>query len=224
MKKSKLFTYLSYLFEIPVEKRESSYSGLLELTLHKGEWKLSSKNAIYSFGNHYSSFRTAFKRLQVEKLPFKNVLMFGVGIGSVADLLKNHPTIKNVTAVDIDEMMIEWAKELWPETNFKTRFVVQDALEWLQENPESEKFDLILADIFIDDVTPEKFTTHRFLDLVKQKMSDRSLFIFSKINYTDEHKKANQSFEKNLVKTFSSAFSFSAQYNKIYVYQQHNTI
>ena len=220
MKKSKVLSVLSYFFEIPVEKRESEYSGLLELTLHKGEWKLSTTNAIYSFGSHYSSFRTAFKRLHIEKLPVRNVLLFGVGIGSIAELLKKHPTIENLTAVDIDRDMIEWAKELWPEVKFKTEFIVSDALDWLLKSSDNELFDLILIDIFIDDLTPEQFTTNQFLSLVKQKMNESSMLIYSKINATQEHKNANQIFEKNFAEIFPTAFSFNAQYNKIYVSQQ----
>jgi hypothetical protein len=36
---------LSFFWEIPIEKISSDISGPLEISLHKGEWKLSTENA-----------------------------------------------------------------------------------------------------------------------------------------------------------------------------------
>ena len=50
---------LSYFFEFSIEKRQSEFSGEVVVSLSKGEYMLSTQNAIYSYGNYkkYNSGR-----------------------------------------------------------------------------------------------------------------------------------------------------------------------
>lgn len=212
----------SYLYDIPIEKIHSEYSGTLEVSLHRGEWKLATFNAIYSFGKHYTSFSRAFKQLGVQQLPAHNILILGVGLGSVVRLLKNHPTIKEITAVDIDPVIIQLAQKYWPDTDgeFRTSFYAEDAIKWLKTHPEEKKYDLILSDIFIDDQTPENMLTNQFLNLLKDRLSAKGLLIYSKLQFTEEHKKANYLFDKTFSGVFPSGFTLHAQYNKMYIHRQ----
>ena len=97
---------LSYIFDFPIEKRQSRFSGEVIVSFHKGQYKLSTANAIYSFGKNYTSFDIAFKTLDIQNINIENVLVLGFGLGSVVDLLEYHPAIKNITESDIDEMIV----------------------------------------------------------------------------------------------------------------------
>lgn len=213
---------LSYFYDIPIEKKHSEYSGTLEVSLHRGEWKLSTFNAIYSFGKHYTSFRGAFKQLDIQQFPAQNILLLGVGLGSIVRLLKKHPTIKEISAVDIDPSIIQLAQKYWPDTDskFKTSFYAVDAVRWLKAHPAEAKYDLILSDIFIDDQTPENMLTHQFLNLLKDRLSTNGLLIYSKLQFTEEQKKANALFDKTFSGVFPSGFTLHAQYNKMYIHRQ----
>lgn len=213
---------LSYFYDIPIEKKHSDYSGTLEVSLHRGEWKLSTFNAIYSFGRHYTSYKGAFRQLDIHHFPAKNILILGVGLGSIVRLLENHPTIQKITAVDIDPVIIEFAKKYWPDTQgkFESSFYAQDAIQWLKESDPKEKYDLILSDIFIDDQTPDTMLTHQYLQLLKNKLSAQGILIYSKLQYTDEHQAANVIFDKTFSQVFPAGFTLQAQYNKMYIHRQ----
>jgi spermidine synthase len=210
-------SWLSYVWELPVEQRHSDISGQLEVTLQRGEWKLSTGNAIYSFGKHYTSYAIAFSQLEIESSPVHSVLVLGCGIGSVARLLESHPTLRHITALDIDPVMIQLAQKYWPDKlRDNTVFVVEDAEIWVREAVDFS-FDLVIADIFIDDVTPSGFLKPDFLDSLKKLLHQDGLLLFSKINYTQEQQFANKDFEKTFLSVFPKGEVLKAGHNLMMV-------
>ena len=207
---------LSYIFEIPLEKSKSEISGQLEVSLHRGEYKLSSQNAIYSFGKHYTSFKIAFDTLSIQELPFKKVLILGAGLGSIAQLLGNHPHISSVTAVDIDPVIIELAKKYWPKAEkVQYQFITADAFEFVERS--KEKFDLILSDIFIDDQTPEHVATEKFLQHLKSLISEDGCLIYSKLDLSKLQNNDNRRFGKIFQTVYPKGFTIQAEYNRMFV-------
>jgi hypothetical protein len=57
----------SYFFDISIEKKQSNFSGELEILLSRGRLALCTKNAMYSFDDLYLNFRTAFSVLNINK-------------------------------------------------------------------------------------------------------------------------------------------------------------
>lgn len=215
---------ISYVLEIPIEKRHSAYSATIRVSLHRGEWKLSTFNAIYSFGKYYTSYKSAFEQLNINQHPATNVLILGVGLGSVVKLLMDHPTLKNITAIDIDPQIIDLAKKYWPDIHaqFQTDFHTEDAIDWLERRSDFEKYDLILSDIFIDDQTPESMLTHNYLRLLKESLNPNGILLYSKINYTEKQQEANSNFEKTFNKVFPTGYTLPTSYNLMYIYQLGN--
>lgn len=222
MKVSRFQKLLSYFYEIPIEKTQSKYSGNLEVSLHRGEWKLSTTHAIYSFGKHYTSYRIAFEKLNIEDFDIKNVLILGIGLGSVVRLLDNQKSIESIVAIDIDPIVIQLAKKYWPEISnkIKTTFYSEDALQWLKKNQKAQKFDLIISDIFIDIETPENVATQEYLSLLSPILNENGILIYSRLNYKDYNKEENQKFEKTFFNVFPSSFIIPAQYNKMYIHRK----
>ena len=62
---SRLKHILSYLFEQSIENTASDINPTLEVTYSKGQFKLSTTNANYSFGVYYTAFRQSFDQLQI---------------------------------------------------------------------------------------------------------------------------------------------------------------
>jgi spermidine synthase len=203
--------------EIPVEERYSELSGSLELSIHQGEWKLSSPNAVYSFGLHYTSYRIAFDRLGIFDFPARRVLILGAGIGSIARLLSGHSTIKEMVAVDLDPVVLRFAEKYWPyETGVKIDFQAIDAAQFAQQTA-ARTFDLILSDVFVDDETPEQLISAEYLRGLQQLLRPDGMLLFSKLDYKPSDKIANHAFSSIFQSVFPQGFTLKAAHNLMFV-------
>lgn len=214
MKPGFWYTLASYLLELPVEKRQSRYSGELAVTFHRGQYKLSSANAVYSFGKHYTSFAIPFRMLHVHELPLHEVLILGFGLGSVAVLLAGHPQVEQITAVDADDVVLDLAKKYLVPFREKIDFQCADAVEFL--NSGSNRFDLIVSDIFIDDRTPVRMMQPEYLSALKERLAPEGLLLFSKLDMSNADHIENRQFEKHFRNIFPGAFTIQAEGNKLF--------
>lgn len=209
---------LSYLVELPIEKRQSIQSGEVSVTLHFGQYKLSTARAIYSFGTHYTSFSRAFEALDMAHRNAAKVLVLGFGLGSVVDLLRQNASVREVCAVDADPVIIELAKQyLHTDANLQPDYVAADAADFVAQC--RQRFDLVLFDVFIDDVTPEAFLHEEFLRQLRELVAAGGLLLFSKIDVSASDKIENDFFERLFSGVFPSAFSVSTDGNKVFAWQ-----
>ena len=102
--------WLSYIREIPIETSESEHNPFLNIVLRNGQYQLCTANAIYSYGDLYDNFSKAFKQIDLDKLPIKNVLILGFGLGSIPLMLEKMFHKKYYyTAVEIDPEVLRLA-------------------------------------------------------------------------------------------------------------------
>jgi spermidine synthase len=208
---------LSYLFDIAVEKRKSKFSGSVTVSMHYGQYKLSTKNAVYSYGKNYTSFSTAFGALSIPNDAIKTVLVLGFGLGSVVDLLHGHASIKKITAVDADETIIGLAKKyLHSPLCKKIEYFCEDALQYLQTAEAS--YDLIAFDIFIDDKTPQQFLDAAVLQQLKNRLNANGTLLYSKIDVSRADQAENEIFEMRFSKIFPGSFSIDTDGNKVFAW------
>lgn len=196
---------------------QSQFSGEVAVSFNKGQHKLSTKNAIYSFGKNYTSFDIAFKSIDIQNKKIESVLILGFGLGSVVDLLENHPTIKNISAVDADKVIIDLAKK-YLQSNLKNKieYICDDAEKFGLNT--KQKFDLVLFDVFIDDLTPMPFIQINFLSILKNLVATDGILIFSKIDDSNKSKIENVQFEKKFNTVFHDSFSIDASGNKMFTW------
>lgn len=179
---------LSFLFPVKVTKTSSRFNPVLEVCIENGKYVMNSQNANYSFGSLHRIFLKAFERLKIKDRKIKNVLCLGLGAGSIPDLLKKkfQPGCR-ITAVEIDEKVIELAKKYFNIQQFHDLDIIcDDAFNFVKKC--NSRFDLIIMDIFIDNVVPPQFETEDFLASVKKIMSRESLFIFNTMPAPASHK------------------------------------
>jgi spermidine synthase len=208
---------LSYFFDITLEKRQSAFSGEVVVALSHGQYKLSTQNAIYSYGKKYTSFDTAFKAIDIQQQEVESVLVLGFGLGSVVDLLDNHPSIKKIIAVDADEVIIDLAKKyLQSGLKSNVEYYCSDAESFI--NNTHEQYDLILFDVFIEELTPIQFMQVNFLSNLKKNSAQNGTLLFSKIDDSFRSKIENAQFEKNFTAVFPEAFSIDANGNKVFAW------
>ena len=208
---------LSYFFDITLEKRQSAFSGEVEVSLSHGQYKLSTQNAIYSYGKKYTSFDKAFNAIDIQQQKVESVLVLGFGLGSVVDLLENHPSIKKIIAVDADEVIIDLAKKyLQSGLKSNVEYYCSDAESFI--NNTHEQYDLILFDVFIEELTPIQFMQVNFLSNLKKNSAQNGILLFSKIDDSFRSKIENAQFEKNFTAVFPEAFSIDANGNKVFAW------
>lgn len=196
---------------------QSQYSGEVVVSMHRGEYKLSTQNAIYSFGKNYSSFDIALNAVDIQHKEIQSVLVLGFGLGSVVDLLENNNSIQKITAVDADTVIIDLAKK-YLQANIKNKimYVCSDAAEFVYNN--AAQYDLVLFDVFIDDETPIPFMQTDFLFALKQLVANNGYLLFSKIDDSHKSKIENAQFEKKFSAVFPESFSIDTNGNKIFTW------
>ena len=193
---------LSYFIDISLEKSNSAYNPYLEVLLVKGRNQLITKNAIYSFDDKYKNFYDSFKRIDWDKLNVKNVLILGLGLGSVIYMLeKKFNKNFKYTCVEIDPEIIRLAQK-YTFNNLKsnTEIYQADAESFVRLN--SQKYDLILMDVFQNAKIPQKFDNIEFIEELKTKLSSNALLLYNRMNINQEDNILNTNFAKNFKSVF----------------------
>ena len=181
-----MIKYLSYLYPM-TRKVTSKYSDTLEITWHNGKKHLNTKNANYSYGSLQAILKFGIEKIELKHI--NSALLLGLGGGSVIETLRQDFNFqKQITAIDIDPVIIEIAKtEYQLESNSNTSIICEDALKFIKNN--TSKFDLIIIDLFIDITVPKQFLELSFWEDVVNSKSTNGVILF---NGSLEEKRSNQ--------------------------------
>ncbi len=195
--------WLSHLFEFHLESAPSEHNPHLYVSLNRGRFQLCTANAVYSYGDLYDNFSTAFQHLDLSKLPGSRVLLLGLGLGSIPYMLeKNFGKKFRYTAVEIDESVVYLAhKYVTSELKSPIQVICADAFAYVQQC--REQFDLIAMDIFLDDLVPEAFEQPEFLEQLKTLIAPDGLLMYNRLAYSDQDLECAKAFYEQ---TFRPAF------------------
>ncbi|MFD2916878.1 fused MFS/spermidine synthase [Psychroserpens luteus] len=157
---------------IPITRTvKSQFSGTLEITWINGKKHLNTKNANYSYGALQAVLKFGLDKIDLNKV--NSILLLGLGGGSVIQTLrKDFKYQKHITAVDIDPIIIDIAKsEYNVQDTSELKIICQDAIEFVKQN--SQQYDLIIVDLFIDTSIPKVFLSLNFWnDIIKLKSAN----------------------------------------------------
>lgn len=175
-KESNMKRFMSYLWPF-TKKVTTDHNGELYLTLVNGRKTLNSKNANYSFGSLQQILEVG-----LSKIDFKNVnsiLLLGLGGGSViSSLRKKFKFEGNIVAVELDQKVIELAKiEFLISSSHNLTIHNSDAFEFVKQR--SSQYDLIIVDLFIDNVVPPQFYSEEFCQNVSDILSENGFILFN---------------------------------------------
>ncbi len=167
---------LSYIYPI-TKKVESEYSGTLEITWHNGKKHLNTKNANYSYGSLQKILKFGLQKIDLKNCD--NILVLGLGAGSVIDTLLNDLNYKNhITALELDPVIIKIAKDEFDLSENKyLEIICDDALSFMNRN--QKIFDLILVDLFIDTEVPETLFNSSFWNDIIRSNSEKGKILFN---------------------------------------------
>ncbi|MBX2892368.1 MAG: methyltransferase domain-containing protein [Saprospiraceae bacterium] len=173
---------LSHLVPLTLEETGSEYNPELTVTLDRGRLQLLSGDAIYSWDDLYKNFLVAFDQLKMDERAIEEVLILGLGLGSVPYMLEKVFQQKyRYTAVEWDETVAELAaKYTLSRLSSPMDIVTADAEMFVSITEQT--FDLIVADIFEDDLTPPQFETAEFLLSCEQLLRPGGLLLFNRLH------------------------------------------
>lgn len=180
--------------DIRLESTSSDYNEELHVILSRGRHQLCTANAIYSFDDLYDNYRRAFKLLKVQQRKVDNILILGLGLGSIPSMLKKKFGLTpHFTAVEIDDEVIYLAqKYVLDDLGANMQIVCADAHSFVLQS--TETYDLICMDVFIDDVVPSKFEQQKFLSALNQALGENGILLYNRLSRTREDKTTTKAF------------------------------
>lgn len=206
--------WLSYFMTLHLEHRFSEYNQDLHILLSKGRFQLCTSNAVYSYDDLYSNFVNAFEQLNIAARSPQNVLLLGLGLGSIPYMLeKKYKVNSHYTAVDIDETVVELAhKYTLSSLNSSIEYVVADAAFFVSIH--QEKYDLICVDIFKDVVVPPAFEEESFLVALAELLNPKGIVLYNRLSLLPKDKKeTKQYYNQVFKKVFPDATYFDVTGN-----------
>ncbi len=204
---------ISYIFTINLKSAVGQVHEKLKLNLQDGRYQLETKQAIQSFDDLYTPLLLGFDKIQLqEKSNTTHVLILGLGLGSAIKILENK--FKNIifdfTAVELEAILIQWFKDLYPSDNVNC--IHANALEFVQNT--TLQFDLIVSDLFVENKVPIEFLQENYLLQLKRLCRPNAQLVIN----TQLNTEINQSdFEILLNRNFTTVEIIKMSQNMIYI-------
>ena len=196
---------LSYFYPITIYKETSTISKSIEVTLYNGKMLLNTENTNYSFGSLQSILKTGLLDIGATEISrMESVLILGVAGGSVIQtLVSDFSFSKNITGVELDQEIIQIANSYFnldKIPNFKC--VIADAEKFVQSD--TNRYDLIIIDIFKDTEMPEFLFQESFISNSKQLLNKNGYILFNTMHL---NRNSKNNIEKYLTHFDSNSYS-----------------
>lgn len=193
--------WVSHVLPLTLETAASDQNPELTVMLDRGRVQLLSGNAIYSWDDLYHNFTIALGTLDLEERSIQDVLVLGLGLGSVPYILeKIYERSYEYTAVEWDETVAALAtKYTLSRLESPVNIITADAEVFLQVT--EEQFDLLIVDIFEDDRTPAQFETVDFLEICADHLRPDGLILYNRLYNSPKNVIATQRFFEDSFKT-----------------------
>lgn len=192
---------LSYFYLVTIKKIPSDFNPGLCLQMEAGRLLLNTTNANYSYGNLHRVFEDVFEQIEIENKPPQNVLLLGLGTGSVIDIMQRQYGFEpKITAIELDPAVIG-CLQYWDNLDLnETNIICGDAFKEI--NKLKSGFDLIVVDLFNDmDVHPD-IHKKEFIEKLKSLVSDNGTVLINYIIATNTQKEQFAEFQLLLMNYF----------------------
>ena len=192
---------LSYFVPINIHQKKSKINNNLEITWNNGQLVLDSKNTNFSYGSLQKVLRKGLQEIGFEKIiDFKNILILGVAGGSVIKTLVDEIQFKgHITGVEIDPETIKLANTYFGLKSIQNlEIIIDDAQNFIEKT--NQQFDLIIIDIFEDNVMPKFLFDEIFTNNILNCLTENGRIIFNTIVATNNQQVRNESYHA-LIKT-----------------------
>jgi len=193
--------WLSWAWPIPVAERMGKH-GPLEVRYEAGQLVLNSPSGNQSFGSLHRVWQSVFNRLNLKDSPPQNVLLLGLGGGSVARILRQELRVAApITAVEIDPAMVELAQRYFQlDAITGLRIIQGDAI--IQAHGLTGRFDLVVVDLFADLDLANGVDTMGFAHALRNRCE--GVLCFNTVAYNGPSRRRCDKVKANLERVFTS--------------------
>lgn len=134
------------------------------------------------------------------RFEIRNCLILGVGGGDVINTLKKYYPEIEITAIEIDPVMIMIAQKYFGLDTSNIHVIIADAISWIRKHMSSRshkgKFDLTVVDLFVGKLNPPTCRTLNFLLKLKELSSKESIILYNS-HYQEGDKSEYERFLKD---------------------------
>ena len=192
--------YLSYIFRIVVEKTTSEFNPELIVAIQDGKYVLNAKYANYSFATLHRVFQKALNKVDLERV--NSILVLGCGAGSIPTIIyKEMGLTPKMDAVEIDKKVIELGNKYFELDQYANlNIVIGAAMNFVKTT--SNKYDLILVDLFKGINVPEEFLSQHFFEQLKTLLNNNGEVLLNYVAYNHETKEQIKEIESAFEKSF----------------------
>lgn len=156
----------------------SGINNSISVTRFFGRSTLFAKGIPQSGGEFVRMWKTVIAG--IPGLPVESALVLGVGGGTAIGILRRKYPDARITGVDIDPVVIDIAKRYFPAENTRgVTFFVSDAVTWISSQPATDRYSLIIVDLFIGLDNPSASKTAGFLKRIRQIAGRNGLIIYN---------------------------------------------
>lgn len=147
-------------------------------------------------------------------MDIRDVLILGFGLGSIPYMLeKKFKQDYRYVGVERDEVIAFWATR-YVLSELRSPVELQIADAWVFVESCSERFDLIIMDIFVDDRIPEEFEETTFLETLGDLLNENGILLYNRLALEEEDRRLTEAFfEKTFKKVFPKASYFDVKGN-----------
>lgn len=206
---------LSYIVPQKIAEFSTKYNRYIRVNDEYGERKLLVNGSVQSGRYIRSLWKGAFRAFGISnKKQWKNILVLGVGGGTVIKLLHDQFPYARITAVDIDPVIIDIAKKYFL-TGDKSyiHFAVFDAEKYIQQS--TSKFDCIIIDICVGNAIPGFVKSTAFISRCKQHLASQGALCINYFRDREYKEKSNEVYQ-TLRSVFPTVSDFRIAYNRFF--------
>ena len=176
-----------------LEERDSKYNDRVRVVKTFGMGTYIQCNVLTQSGGIVETiWKQTLRKLRIKKEEIRNILILGLGGGTVAKLLrKKYPKAK-IVGVEIDPVMIELGKKYLNLDKYNIDFKITDATKI-----KIKEYDLIIVDMYLGD---------KYVDLAGFHPASK-ITIFNRLYYGDKKQEALE-FGQKLKKVFKKVDVF----------------
>ncbi|MGV3636701.1 MAG: fused MFS/spermidine synthase [Flavobacteriales bacterium] len=193
---------ISYLWPI-AETRAEGRHGELTVRWEAGTKVLNSVQGNQSFGALHRVWQAVFAHVLLEDAPPKEVLLLGLGGGSVPAILRDERGITaRITAIELDPMMVQVARDHFAlERHQDLHVILGDAT--IQVHAIRQRFDLVLVDLFDDLDLARGVDSRAFLHGLRDRCVEGGVVCFNTVAYDAASDRRCQAVHDHALAVFS---------------------